>query len=241
MIQESLQYLRNGDDPLKTVLIGGLLVILSPLLIPLFTLTGYILSVLRRTSNGDDTPPVFAEWVDTTIDGAKAWLVMFVYVVLPGIILTTAGALAVVSILSVSALPAELQAFAGILGFGTVALLFLLGTIAALAGLYITPAAVANYADTNSIRAGFALRTLWPVLTSREYLVGWLTAAVVILVGSLAAGLVGSIPVAGFIVGAVVSFYALVSAYYIIGQTWEDVRPQLAEKNGQTTTEQAAV
>ena len=54
MFNESLQYLRSSTDPVKTILIGGLLLILSPLLLPVFTVTGYILEVIRRTSNGND-------------------------------------------------------------------------------------------------------------------------------------------------------------------------------------------
>ncbi|MGM0605077.1 MAG: DUF4013 domain-containing protein, partial [Halobacteriota archaeon] len=241
MIQESLQYLRGADDPLRTVLIGGVLLVLSPLLIPVFTVTGYLLAVLRRTARGDEEPPIFDEWVDTTIDGAKAWLVLAVYVVLPAIVLAIAGILAAVSVFSVANMPAELSAVAGVVGFSLVASLLLVGTIAAIAGLYVTPAAIANYADTGQIRSGFAIGTLWPVLTSRTYLVGWLTAAVVVLGGSFVSGFVGSIPVAGVILAAFVSFYALVAAYYVIGCTWGDVRPMLVDREESVPAERPAI
>lgn len=241
MFNESVQYLRSSTDPVKTILIGGLLLILSPLLLPVFTVTGYILEVIRRTSNGNDEPPAFEAWVDTTVDGAKASVIVFVYLVLPALILTIAAAIAAVSVLSASSLPPRLATLSGVVGFGVVVLVGLFGVVIALAGMYISPAAIAHYADTGRIRDGFAIRTLWPALVDRTYAMGWLTAAALIIAGGIVSGLVGAIPVAGFIAAAFVSFYAVVAAYYVIGHTWADVRPETTMQDGLTPTEQPAV
>ncbi|WP_138005194.1 DUF4013 domain-containing protein [Halalkalirubrum salinum] len=241
MFNESVQYLRSSTDPVKTILIGGLLLILSPLLLPVFTVTGYILEVIRRTSSGNDEPPAFEAWVDTTVDGAKASVIVFVYLVLPALILTIAAAIAAVSVLSASSLPPRLATLSGVVGFGVVVLVGLFGVVIALAGMYISPAAIAHYADTGRIRDGFAIRTLWPALVDRTYAMGWLTAAALIIAGGIVSGLVGAIPVAGFIAAAFVSFYAVVAAYYVIGHTWADVRPETTMQDGHTPTEQPAV
>lgn len=241
MFTESLHYLRSSTDPVKTILIGGLLLILSPLLLPVFTVTGYILEVIRRTSSGNDEPPAFEAWVDTTVDGAKASIIAFVYLVAPAIVLAIAGVIAAVSVMSASSLPPRLATLSGVIGLGVVVLVGLFGVVIALAGMYISPAAIARYADTGRIRDGFAIRTLWPALVDRTYAMGWLTAAVLIIVGGIVSGLVSAIPVAGFIAAAFVSFYALVAAYYVIGHTWADVRPETTMQDGLSSTEQPAV
>lgn len=241
MFNESVQYLRSASDPVKTIILGGLLLVLSPLLLPAFTVTGYILEVIRRTSNGNDEPPAFAAWVDTTVDGAKASVIVFVYLVVPAMVLAIAGAIAAVFALSASSLPPRLATLSGVIGIGVVVLVGLFGVIVALAGMYISPAAIARYADTGRIRDGFAIRTLWPVLVDRTYAIGWLTATVVLVAGGIVSGLVSAIPVAGFIAAAFVSFYAIVAAYYVIGHTWADVRPETTIQDGHTPSEQPAI
>jgi len=56
-ISESITYLRNSDEVVKTVLIGGVLSTLSFLLIPAFIVSGYLVRVLQRTMNGNDEAP----------------------------------------------------------------------------------------------------------------------------------------------------------------------------------------
>ncbi|TKX77508.1 DUF4013 domain-containing protein, partial [Halorubrum sp. SD626R] len=69
MIAESLDYLRDGDNAIVTVLIGGALLLASPLVVPSILVLGYVSRVLRRTADGDDTPPVFDAWGDLLIEG----------------------------------------------------------------------------------------------------------------------------------------------------------------------------
>ena len=46
MIEASLNYLRESDDAVVTLLIGGVLLLASPLLIPAFAVLGYVVRVL---------------------------------------------------------------------------------------------------------------------------------------------------------------------------------------------------
>ena len=91
MISESLTYLRDGDDAIVTVAIGGVLLLASPLLIPSFLVLGYLTRVIRQTADGDDEPPVFEAWSDLLVEGAKAFAVTFVYSLLPLTILAVAA------------------------------------------------------------------------------------------------------------------------------------------------------
>ena len=213
MIEASLNYLRDGDDALVTTLIGGVLLLASPLLIPSFLVLGYLARVIRRTADGDDEPPAFDEWGDLLVEGLKAFAVTFVYSLVPLAVLAVAAAFGV----------------GGLVG-GLVALALVVVALAAsLAGLYVTPAALAAVAESGRVGDGFALGTLWGIVTKRAYAVGWLTAAAVVFAGALAIGLLSIVPVLGTIAGFFVQFYAVVAAAAIIGWTWTDVRPVTAE------------
>ena len=237
MITASLNYLRDSDDAIKTTLIGGVLLLLSPLLIPVFLVLGYLMRVLRRTGERSDEPPVFDEWGDLLIDGVKAFLITFVYSVLPLAILAVVGVFGVGAVL----IGAGDSALAGLLGGTLVFVLAVVALAVSLAGVYVTPAALANYAETDRVGSGFAFGTIWTAITTKAYAVGWLYAFAVLLAGSLAIGVLSVVPVLGTIAGVFVQFYAVVAAYYIVGHTWADVRPLAAEREGADTVERPAV
>lgn len=217
MIEASLSYLRNGDDALVTTLIGGVLLLASPLLIPAFAVLGYVVRVLRRTAAGDDEPPAFDAWGDLLVDGLKAFAVTFAYSLLPLAVLVAA---AVVGVGSAVAGGGD----GGLLGGLAALSVALVALAASLAGLYVTPAAIAAVADSGRVRDGFAARALWAVVAGRTYARGWLAAAVVVLAGVLVTGLLSIVPILGTVAGFVVQFYALVAAAAIVGRTLADVR-----------------
>ncbi|MFC6752995.1 DUF4013 domain-containing protein [Halorubrum tibetense] len=237
MISASLGYLRDSDDGIKTTAIGGVLLLLSPLLIPVFLVLGYLMRVLRRTTDGVDEPPVFDDWGDLLVDGVKAFVVTFVYSVVPLVALAVVGVFGVGAVL----IGGGDSALAGIVGGTLVVALTLVAFAVSIAGVYVTPAALSNYAGTGRVSDGFALATIWTVITKKAYAVGWLYAFAVILAGSLAIGVLSVVPVLGTIAGVFVQFYAVVAAYYIVGHTWADVRPVAAEQDGVGPVERPVV
>ena len=140
-IEASLNYLRDGDDALATLLIGGVLLLASPLLIPAFAVFGYVVRVLRRTADGDDGPPVFDARGELLADGLRAFVVTFVYSLLP------LGVVAVAAVLGLGAFVA--RPGGEFVGAGTVAVGLivpvggLVALLVSLVGTYLTPAAVA--------------------------------------------------------------------------------------------------
>ncbi len=240
MISASLDYLRDGDDAVVTVLIGGVLLLASPLVIPSILVLGYVSRVLRRTADGDDAPPAFEEWGDLLVEGLKGFVVTVVYSLLPLTVLAVAAVIGIGSFIVGSG-----GSGGGILGGligGALALLIALVAIAvSLAGLYVTPAALAAVADSGRIGDGFAVGTLWPVVTKRAYAIGWLTAAAVVLAGVLAIGVLSVVPILGTIAGLFVQFYAIVAAAAVIGWTWADVRPVAADSTEPEAVERPAV
>lgn len=235
MITESLRYLSDSDEWLKTTLVGGILLLFGWLLIPMFVAFGYMMRVLDRTSRGDDVPPVFEDWGALTVEGFKAWLIGLVYVGIP--MLAVGAVLAsVVGIASFSD-----NAIVGALGSLVALVLFLVSVAVLLLAAYVTPAAVANFVDGGRLGDGFAFKTIYSAVTKRDYAVGWLIGAAILVVASVVASALNIVPILGTILGVFVTFYASVAFWYVIGHTWMDVRPVARGRDGLATSEQPVV
>ncbi len=217
MLMEALEYPRRSEKVVETVLIGGVLALLSFLLVPIVFLAGYLLRVLDRTARGEEEPPVFDDWRDLGLDGLKAVVVGVVYGLIPAVVV---GVLVLIS--GLGFMGGDALAAVGFLGL---LVSFLVGVVLTLAMAYLTPAALANVAEHRTIGAGFDLAELKPVWTSATYATGWLWALAVIFVGVVAAAVVGMVPILGQIAGAFIGFYAGVAAYSIIGRTWGELHP----------------
>ena len=240
MISASLGYLRDGENAIVTVLVGGLLLLTSPLIVPSILVLGYVSRVLRQTADGDDVPPEFDEWGELFSEGLKGFVVTLVYSLLPVMVFALAAVFGVGAAVLGSSGGAD-GALGGLLG-GALALLLALAALAvSIAGLYVTPAALAAVVDSGRIGDGFALGTLWTVVTKRAYANGWLAAAAVVLAGVLAVGVLSVVPILGTVAGLLVQFYALVAAAAIIGRTWADVRPVAVDSTEPDRAERPAV
>lgn len=216
MITQSIEYLRNSEEWLKTLLIGGVLSLLSAFVIPTFIVVGYLLRVLRATMRGSEEPPVFDDWGDLTVDGLKGFVIGFVYFLVPSII---GGALVAFGVMGAIA---GNSGVAGALG-GLVALVgALIAFVLVLLAAYVTPAALANYAETNRLGSAFSYGELKPVLFHGTYATAWVYAFAIFVVAGIVSGLLGMTGI-GAILSAFVTFYALVAAYYIIGTTWGEL------------------
>jgi hypothetical protein len=237
MISESINYVQKSEEWLKTVIIGGILTLLG---VTSFLVIGYLMRVVRLTMAGDEEPPAFDDWESLAIDGLKGLVVSLVYVLIPGLL---SGALFTFGALSF---------FGGISGesaaataFGGVVLLvgFLVALVLGLAAAYIVPAAIAILVETDSIGAAFSYRRLKPALLSGKYATAWLMGAAVVIGASVLVGIVSAIPIIGVlgVLGVFVTFYSLVSAYYIIGTTWAEMYPVEIQDDGQSPDERPMV
>lgn len=232
MLPDAIAYLKRSDDVWKTSILGGLFVLFSFLLIPLFLVWGYVIQVVDRTSHGDDEAPVFENWSELTVDGAKAFVVLLTYAIVP---LLVGIALATALWAATGGTPGSTGAAGFVLGgFVTVGV--------AIAAMYAAPAGIANVASKRRIRAGFDRETLRPVLASGTYATRWLLALGIVLVGSFVTGVLSTIPFVGAILGAIVGFYALVAAYYVVGHTWGELQEvEIDEGREEPSTERPAI
>ncbi|SFK88100.1 Protein of unknown function [Halogranum rubrum] len=217
MITESIEYLRNSEDWVKTFLIGGVLSLLSALVLPTILVVGYLMRVLRGTMRGDEEPPVFDDWGDLAVDGLKGFVIGFVYFLIPAIVVGIAVFLGVAGAIAGGGSDA-----AGLFG-GLVALVgALVGFVLTIFAAYVTPAALANYAETDRMGAAFDFGELRPILFSGKYATAWLYAFALFIAAGIVSGLLGATGV-GAILSAFITFYALVAVYYIFGTTWGEM------------------
>jgi hypothetical protein len=232
MLSESLNYLKASDEVWKTSIIGGVLLLFGFLLIPLFLVWGYVVRVLDRTSRGDDEAPIFEEWSELTIDGAKAVAILLAYSLVPVVVGT---ALIGGILVAAGGSPGSL-ASAGLI------IATLLTVVLFAAAAYVSPVALANFAAERRFGAGFEFEALRPVLATGTYATRWLLALGIVLAGSIVSGALNAIPFIGTVLGAIVAFYALVAAYYVIGHTWADLHPvSIDETGGDRSAERPAI
>ena len=234
MITESLTYLRGSDGWVKTVVIGGLLTFLGFLVVPAVLVAGYLVRVLRGTMHGDDDAPRFDDWGSLAGDGLRAVAIAVVYGLVPALLIAVTAGLAA----AVAGPGPRSGLVVGAVTFVGGLLALALGLLAA----YIVPAAVANYAEQESFRAGFAVGDLRPVLTSGTYATAWVMGFAIILGAGIVAAALNVVPLLGTVVGAFVSFYAITAAYYIVGHAWGDLRGlELHDDEGEMGAERPAV
>jgi hypothetical protein len=216
MIEKSLTYLRTSDDWITTVLIGGVLTFFGFLIVPAVLVAGYLVRILRRTMRGDDTPPTFDNWGALGRDGVRAVAIAVVYGFVPGLIVAVTAV--------VGGVAASGGRVSVLLGGGIVLVGVLVGLVGGLLAAYVVPAAIANFVERDSLRAGFDLSDLRPTLTSKTYATAWLTGFAIVLGAGLVTSVLSVVPLVGTFVGAFLTFYAVAAAYYVVGHAWGDTR-----------------
>lgn len=194
-------YPMESEEWVKTVLIGGVLVFFGFLLVPLFAAYGYLVRVMRQTLDVEPEPPVFEDWGDLLVEGAKAWAISVVYMLVPLLVagVTIGG--------SIVAMATGNEAVAAA-GFGGLWIGFLLSGILAIVFGYLAVVGVLNFADTGRFGAAFDAQTIKTVALDREFAVAWLVSIAIFVVASI----VSAIPFVGWILTPFATFYAAVVA-----------------------------
>lgn len=200
MFTDATNYPKSGPDAPKTILIGGVLTILSVLILPLFLLIGYTVRVVRSVAEGEETPPTFDDWGDMLVDGVKGFAITVAYFFIPAAIFAGFAVMA--------AVVAPTRVAAVMLVVGALAILPM-----TLAVWYVATAGFLNFAVTGRLEAAFAMEDLRPTLASGSFATGWLVGFGVLILGSVVGSIVGAIPIVG-ILSAFVLFYTTVAMTY---------------------------
>lgn len=211
-LEDAINYPRNREEPLQTILIGGVLSLLGFLFVPLLFVAGYLMRVLGHTIADDPEPPTFDDWGDLLMDGVRALVVGFVYVLIPAIVFgASVGGLAVEAVLT------------GDVSAGTIAgslAGFFLSSLLFLGAWYVLPAALANAVSEDRLGAGFSIGQIRPVIFSGQYAVAWGITVVLFVAGSVVVGFLSVLPPLGLIVGAFLFFYLDMVAAYLYGRAY---------------------
>lgn len=216
MLREALAFPRERTGATRDLLLGGALVLTSPLIVPGLLVWGYLLRVMDVGARSRGTAPVLGDWERLLADGLRAAVVVFVWGVLPLAVLV-AGSL--VWALFVLPLGLDVGDPTAVVGMITPQLWgMLLAVVVPLALLAFVlwlhlPAALAAVGTQGRLRAGFQTGALWAVVNTRQYLVGIVLAALVAAVGSLLATLLAPV-----LVGFILYFYVQVTASYLVGR-----------------------
>ncbi|ELZ77352.1 hypothetical protein C455_13485 [Haloferax larsenii JCM 13917] len=221
MLSDALRFLKRSDDWVATTIIGGVLAVLSVLVIPLFILQGYFVRAMQAAARGDEAAPSFTDWGGLFVDGLKLFVVTFVWSLvsfLPIVAFSAVLGVGSVFVTEATSAPGAAPSSAGGLGLGILGLVggLLVFGIVLIVGLLI-PAAGVNFAINGSLRSGFDVQTILKGALTREYAIAWL----LVIAVSVVLGTLGSL-LSIILVGFLVLFYVQVTTYYLWARGFAD-------------------
>ncbi|PSQ43540.1 hypothetical protein BRD07_01725 [Halobacteriales archaeon QS_9_68_42] len=204
-IGDAVTYPMESDDWLKTVLIGGAMLLFSFLLIPAFVAYGYMIRAMQASLKGEPEPPSFSDWGGLIVDGLKVFVIGVVYFLVPlaVMVLTVDGAALAVFTGSEAGAAA---------GAGTLLLGMLATFVLALVFGYFAAVGLVNFAREERFGAAFDVGVVKSVGLDGDFAVPWLVSVGVFLAVSIVTSVLNIIPGLGFVVGVFLNFYALVVA-----------------------------
>jgi len=231
-VTDSFTYPTEREDWLKTIGIGGALLVFSFLLVPLLAVYGYLVRVVRASLADAAEPPVFDDWEGLLVDGLKAWVIGLAYMLVP---LLVAGVTVSGSILAI-ATGSEAGAAAGIAGLlGGLALSVLLSLVFG----YVAVAALLNFAAEGSLGAAFDFDALADVLLDTDFVISWPVSVLVFLVVGVVASALSAVPIVGSIVAAFPTFYAMVVVADVLADGFDAARTPSEDAEAGRTGEMA--
>ncbi|MGE5398059.1 MAG: DUF4013 domain-containing protein [Chitinophagales bacterium] len=203
---QSLKYPTEDENWIKKVVIGGLINI-----VPFVNLisVGYALESMRAGIDGQQVLPEWDNWGERFVNGLMVAVISLIYMLVPmaiivvGTLLGSAG----------SAMTGS--GMAGLAAFGTTSLI---GTLVALVIGFFLPMAIANYVAQGNFGAAFEFGVIWNRIKSvmNDYIITF----VIYIVAFFILGLLNVIPILGFIIMLLGSFYLLTVFNNIFGQLY---------------------
>lgn len=217
MLREALRFPRNREGATRDLLIGGALVLASPILLPGLLLEGYLLRVMNAGARGRRVPPAFGDWGRLLVDGFRAVVVAVVWGLLPLALLVAGTAATAATVLPLRGLPRSPSVNPNLVTVEQIAVVgvvvFALAVLAVVCWVHL-PAALVALATQGRLGAAFQTGALWSIVSTKQYLVGCVLGGVVLVVGSILATVFTPL-----LVGFVLLFYVQVAVAYIVGRS----------------------
>lgn len=196
----------EDDDWLVKTLIGGVLVFLGFLFVPVLAVWGYAVETMRGAVAGETGPPEFDDWGALIVDGLKAWVVLLVYQIIPAVV-----GIALFVVFGLAGAGTD-SAGLGFLGFF---LGLAVWTLLSLVFGYFAMVGVVNFAVEGSLGAAFDVGTVRSVALSSDYLMAWVFYIAISIVMSVVGSLIVTYPFA--------AFYGLVATSRAFGEAYASV------------------
>lgn len=216
VLREAVLYPWNDGDSGTTLVGGGILTLLSPLVLPALPVLGYNLRVVESVLEDEGEPPVFEDWRELFVDGIKAAIVLLAYVALP--LVVGLAILAFVLSLAGFRFPGgvpSLSEAAAIGGLAFVVALLLAGL--ALLVWYLAPAALVHLARTRRLDAAFDFDDVRELARNDGYGSAWLQAVGVFAADAIVLLILNAAGV-GVVLSGFISFYAFIAMAYLYAQ-----------------------
>ena len=205
MIEEGIRFPSRGEKAVETAVIGGILVFFAWLIVPGLALGGYALAVIRAVTAGETEPPPFADWWALIADGLRVAVLSVGYALVPAIAFLS-GAVIMTSGVAVGG-------EGGLVALVVGGIIFLVSALLVFVVAFLYPASLLVLATEGSLVAAVSPRRLRRLTLREGYLVAWIVAGAVWIVGGAIAAALMAI-----VVGVFVQFYVGVAALYLLAQ-----------------------
>lgn len=218
MFGDALRFPLAGDEGVKSVIIGGVLLFFSFLLIPVLPAQGYFVRAAKAGFEGDDEAPPFDEWGDLLVDGVKVFVVGLVYFLIPTVMLVATVVLSAIPVAVSDGVPQAPGAVTS--GVGVLAgVLVLLSLLLYLVALYVYPAAIVSLAREGDFGAAFDFGTVIRAAFTADYFVAGVLAILLALVVGVLSVVLTFLTLGLFLLlGVFVQFYVQVAFFYLFGR-----------------------
>lgn len=220
-IEDAITYPTERDDWIVTVLIGGVLSLLSFLVVPLFLVAGYVVRAIRANLEGEPEPPSFGDWGELLVEGLKAVVIGFLYMLIPFVVMGFTAGTAMMAMATGG--DAGMAA-----GLGGMMLGMLVSFVLFVAFGYLSAVAVVNFAREERFGAAFDFGVVRDVAFDGDFAVAYLISIAVFV----AASLVNLVPIIGSLVAVFASFYATIVA----ANLWADGFTTALDADGPSET-----
>ena len=184
----------------KKIIILGILTILSSLIIPGFLVLGYALKIVKSSMKGSSELPDFNEWLEMFVDGFKVFVVLFIYSLVPGVLILLGTWATILPMLTVPGAGSILNTSFSVNLIGGIAFI---GIALEIVISFILPIALANMVHHDELSGAFRFGEIInkiKQLGGIDYLIWY----VIMLIIAIVAGYVSTFLVFPLIVGIVI-------------------------------------
>jgi hypothetical protein len=212
-INKSITFVFDDKRWITKILIGGVVLLFSFLIIPIFFLYGYMVKIIRNVMDGLDDPlPEWEKWGLLLKDGFAIVVATLVYT-LPIWILMCCSILVFLPVGSLEGNAADIMAGIGVLALVLMSCLFILFAI----GLaLVAPAITIQYAREGNLSACFRFGEVLGMVRDN---IGDILISLLVLFGiSFALSLIGIIPIVGWVISFLASIYTIFVTGHLYGQ-----------------------